>query len=106
VSVDREFSIAPRSGIPSGAFASNISGERCFFDPSMNSRFLERFECGRLGVGQGRFSATFGKSPSSPSASLDQQELNAIITNAVADRRNLFAIGQFAKLRQPDKPGC
>ena len=72
----------------------------------MNSRFFERFECGRLGVSQARFSAALGKSPSPTTTGLDKQKLDAIAANPVADRRNLFAIAQSAKLRQPDEPGC
>src|SRR5271169_2773680 len=71
----------------------------------MNSSLLERFQRCCLGMGQPRFGAALGKSPPPAATSLDQQELDARPAHPVADRSDLFAFAQFAKLRQSNEPG-
>ena len=76
--------------------APNISRERSLFDPPMHSRFLERLQRGRLGVGQSRFSAALGKSPPPAAASPNQQELDLSTTHPIANRGHLLAFTRFA----------
>jgi hypothetical protein len=65
----------------------------------MNSSFLERLQCSRLGVGQPWFGAALGESPAPASASPNQQKLDLTTTHPVANRGHLFAFPQFAELR-------
>src|SRR5580658_2119549 len=85
--------------------ASNISGERSLFHPSVNSRLLESFKRRRLGVSQPRFRAALGKSPAPAAPCANQQELDAAVAYPVANRRNLLAFAHLAKLRQSNEPG-
>ncbi|MFZ0771979.1 MAG: hypothetical protein WAN08_11200 [Candidatus Sulfotelmatobacter sp.] len=86
----------PRADLP----AAKILGERSFFDPAMNSSFLEGFKSGGLSVSQPRLGAALGKRPASAAAGLDQQELDHSAADPVANRSDLLALADFAKLRQ------
>ena len=81
-------------------FAANVSGERCFLHAAVNSCFFERFERSGLGVGQSRFGFAFGESPVTAVGS-NQEEFNFSATNAIANRRHLFALPQPPQMRQP-----
>src|ERR1700730_6090517 len=70
----------------------------------MNARFLKRLQRRRLRVSQSRFRAALGKSPAPAAACANQQELDSAAVNPVANRRDLLARAQFAKLRQSNKP--
>ncbi len=71
------------------AVATKVAGEAEFFHPAVNAGFFESFECGGLGVGHAWFSAAFGENPTS-AASLNQQEFDAPVAKAVANRGDLL----------------
>ena len=91
-----KFCGTPRVGPP----PAKILGERCFFDPAMNSSFLEGFKRRRLSVGQPALGAAFGEGPASATAGLDQKEFDRSAAHPIANRGDLFALAGFAKLRQ------
>ncbi len=66
----------------------------------MNSRFLKRLKRCRLGVGESRFRAALGKSPTPAAARANQKKLDGTVADPEANRRHLLALAQFAKLRQ------
>jgi hypothetical protein len=101
MSVDRNsFSAGSRSRIPPAVpFAANIPGKGSYFDPSMNSCFLEGLQRCRLGVGQPRFSAALGESPASAAARANQQELDAAAADPIANRGDVFTLPNFPKMR-------
>jgi len=100
MSVDRKVFLAGSCSRFPRAAAPNISGERGFFDPPMNSRFFECLECRRLGMGQPPFRAALGKRPSPAAPGPNQQKLDSTAAHPVANRSGLFAFAQFAKVRQ------
>jgi hypothetical protein len=81
------------------ALATNVPGKRGLFHPSMNSGLLERFEGCRLGVRQPRFSFALRKRPMT-AVGPNQEELNAVCADSVANSGDLFATTELAKLRQ------
>src|ERR1700678_267532 len=76
-----------------------ISYERSFFDPSMNSRFLEGLDCRRLSMGKSGFGPALGEGPASAASSLHQQEFNRTAADAVADCGYLLTFAHLVQLR-------
>jgi len=87
------------------ALATNVPGKRGLFHPSVNSGLFKGFERSRLGVGQSRFSFALGKRPVS-AVGPNQQELNAVCADPVANSGDLFATTELAKLRQSKEFRC
>jgi hypothetical protein len=91
MSVDRSFFFDHSAGFSSiTSLAPNISSERSFFDPPMNTRFFKSFKSRRLCMGQARFGAAFRKGPSPAAARPNQQKLDSLASQPVANRRDLF----------------
>ena len=83
--------------------STNISGKRSFLDPPMNSCLLKGLQRRRLGMGQPRFRTPLWKRPPPAAPGPNQQELDSTAAHPVANRSDLLACAQFAKVRQSDK---
>lgn len=83
-------------------FAMEIAGEGSFFHAAVDTGFFKSFERCRLGMSEARFDAALGKCPAA-SARLNQQKLNSSRPHAVADRSDLLALFEAAKVGEAKK---
>lgn len=80
----------------------NITCESGFLYAPVHPGFLEGFEGRSLRVGEAGFGASLGKRPAA-GASLDQQEFDLIVADAITNRCNLLTLLEAAQVRQTEK---
>jgi hypothetical protein len=71
-------------------FRSKVAGKGNFFDAPMNPGFFKSFKGSGLRMRHAGFNAAFRKNPPPPTG-LHQQELNAALSHAIANRSDLLA---------------
>ena len=71
-------------------FWSKVAGKGNFFNAPMHPGFFKSLKGGGLRIRHAGFSAAFRKNPPPP-AGLHQQELNAALSHAIANRSDLLA---------------
>lgn len=101
VSLGRVFS-GLAAGLAAGfavGIAVVVAREGHLFDSPMNASLFKRFEGRGLGLREARFDSSFGEDPA-PASSLNQQELQTLAAEAIANGRNLLAPRRLPRSRR------